>query len=397
MTSGTTTQTRKFQFFDEIKDDTLAIEENKKKIIEQKENEEENSFLKKLNINISSIVPIREMQVMDGIIFVCASVFYKETKLKTNRMLKIIGNDVIDEYTMFNNYYDFIIMRFSEKPLLIIFGSMKKMTENFNQVTSVKFYNASFFIEKRAERYPVKQEVSDVNENYQEILTREIKLYKKGNSTIVCEAEGNKIEGLNNLEKCFGFTIDSTLSFAAIGLDKGEIAIISGFPNLLDCKGKKLKSILVNLPEKGGENLDITNIKFGELYSGKNEKKILYVSTKNFLAYYEWNYDENGIEDLENIIQCKMIQNINGVHEGCLFVKNNSLLIAPSDGKYIYEYSNCKLNKIEKDDTEKGKEMENYLLKEKKKVLCITIIILMIILFIKFQENLFQQYKFLII
>ena len=347
---------------DEIKEDVkLNLENKKNKILEQKESEEENPFLKKLNINISSIVPIREMQVMDGIIFACASVFYKETKLKTNRMLKIIENDVIDEYTMFNNYYDFIIMRFSDKPLLIVFGSMKKMTENFNQVTSIKFYNASYFIEKRTERYPVKQEVSDVNENYQEILTREIKLYKKGNTQIICEAEGNKSEGLNNLEKCFGFTIDSTLSFAAIGLDKGEIAIISGFPNLLDCKGKKLKSTLVNLPEKGGENLDITNIKFGELYMGKNEKKILYVSTKNFLTYYEWNYDEKGIDDLDNNIQCKIIQNINGVHEGCLFVKNNSLLIATSDNKYIYEYSNCKLNKLEKDEkgfikkSEKGK------------------------------------------
>ena len=76
------------------------------------------------------------------------------------------SNNVIDEYTMFNNYFDFIIMRFSDKPLLIVFGSMKRMAENFNQITSIKFYNASYFIEKRTERYPVKQEVNDVNENY---------------------------------------------------------------------------------------------------------------------------------------------------------------------------------------------------------------------------------------
>ena len=112
---------------------------------------------------------------------------------------------------------------------------------------------------------------------------------------------------------------------------------------------------MIRLSEREGENINITNIKFGELYSGKNEKKILYVSTKNFLAYYEWNPDEKGIDELDNNIPCQYIFQKICVHEGCLFVKNNSLLCASSDNKYIYEYSNCKLNKIEKDDKEKGK------------------------------------------
>ena len=363
MTStGSTSQTRKFQFFDEIKDNISTLDENNKIIEKKEDEEEENPFLKKLNINISSIVPTKEMQVMDGIIFVCGSVFYKESKLKTNRMLKIIDNQVIDEYTMLNNYYDFILMKFLDKPLLIVFGLMKTVFEkNLSQVTSIKFYNASYFIEKRNKRYPVKAEVSDFTENYPEILLREIKLYRKGNSGIVCEAEGNRVEGLNHLEKCVGLTVDSSLNYAAIGLDKGEVAIISAFPNLLDCKGKKLKSTLISLPEKGGSYIEITNIKLGELFSGKNEKKILYVSTKNYLAYYEWNFDEKGIDDLDNNIQCKFIQNIPGVLEGCLYVKNNSLLVASADDKFIYEYSNCKLNKLEKDEnglikkSEKGK------------------------------------------
>jgi hypothetical protein len=365
MTSiSSTSQTRKFQFFDEIKENISLSEENNNKIIEKKDYEEENPSLKKLNINISSIVPTKEMQVMDGIIFVCGSVFYKETKLKTNRMLKIIDNEVIDEYTMLNNYYDFILMRFSDKPLLIVFGLMKKITNDqssLSQVTSIKFYDASEFIEKRNERYPVKAEVTDLKENYPEILLREIKLYKKGNSAIVCEADGNRVEGLDHLEKCIGLTVDSYLNYAAIGLDRGEIAIISAFPNLLDCKGKKMKCTLISLPEKGGSYIEITNIKLGELDMGINEKKILYVSTKTYLAYYEWNIDEKGTDDLDNSIPCKFINNIPGVLEGCLCLKNNSLLIASADDKFIYEYSNCKLNKLEKDEKglidkkEKGK------------------------------------------
>ena len=359
--TGSSSTTRKFQFFDEIKEDLPKNEINT--INKINETEEEKPFLKKIDINISSIVPIKEMQIIDGIIFVCANVFRKGEKQthKNQGILKIIDNQVIDEYIMFNDYYDFIIMKYLDKPLLIVFGSMKRMDEEYKKISSIKFYNPSYFLENRMERYPVKEKITEITENYPEILQREIKLYKKGNSSVLCEAEGNKIEGLNSLENCKNFTVDSLLTYAAISLDKGQVLIISATPNLLDCKGKKIKSNLITLPEKGGENIEITNIKIAELYEGKTEKKILYVSTKNYLAYYEWNPDEKGIDDLDNGIQCKYIENITGVLEGCLYAKNNSLLIATADEKYIYEYSNCKLNKLEKDENgniyffEKGK------------------------------------------
>lgn len=91
-------------------------------------------------------------------------------------------------------------------------------------------------------------------------------------------------------------------------------------------------------------------------------KKILYVSTKKYLAYYEWNFDEKGSDDLDNNIQCKFIKNVPGVEESCLYAKNNGLLIASNDNKFIYEYSNLKLNELEKDSNgnikaeEKGKK-----------------------------------------
>ena len=356
--SATNTSTRKFQFFDEIKEDIPKNEISTTNTIN--ETEGETPLLKKLDINISSIVPIKEMQIIDGIIFVCANIFRKGEK-QTNKnqgILKIIDNQIIDEYIMFNDYYDFIIMKLIDKPLLIVFGSMKRMDEDYKKIASIKFYNPSYFLEKRMERYPVKSQITEITENYPEILQREIKLYKKGNSAILCEAEGNKIEGFNSLENCKYFTVDSTLNYAAISLDKGQIIILYGSPNLLDCKGKKIKSNLIYLPEKGGDIIEITNIKIGEIYQGKSEKKILYVSTKNFLAYYEWNSDDKGLDDLENGIQCKFFQNISGVLEGCLYAKNNTLLIATADDKNIYEYSNCKLNKLERDETGNVKKSE---------------------------------------
>ena len=365
--TGVNTQARKFQFFDEIRDNDMQNEEKNinsiNNINEQKENEneEKSESMKKLNINLSSVSPEKEgqMQVLDGVLFICASVVYKDIKQKNNRILKVVNNRVIDEYIMFNTYYDFYLMNFSGKPLIIVFG-FSKYTEKFYKVTSIKFYNASPFINKKEERYQVKEKITDIDENYPELLQREIRLYKKGN-TIICETEGNINEGLTNLENCLSFTVDSSLNYAAISLTKGEILIISAFPNLLDCKGKKMKTFLLSLPEKGGSNVEITNIKFGEIQFGRNEKRILYVSTKKYLAYYEWNYDEKGVEDLDNNIECKYIDNVPGVLPGGLFAKNNNLLVASSDDKFIYEYTNCKLNKLEKDEDgnikigEKGK------------------------------------------
>lgn len=360
-TTGTTSQTRKFQFFDEIMDDINFVDDNNpNKINEIKDNENEKT--EKLNINLSSVVPMKDMQVLDGVIFICATVIYKETKKKNTGILKILNNKVIDQYFMFNKYYDYIIMKYMDKPLLIVLGSQKKMTETaISENASIKFYNASNFIDKKDERYPIKEQIKDMEENYPELLQREIKLYKKGNSNIICETELNaKNEGLNKIDNCIGLTVDSTLNYAAIALDKGEVIIINAFPNLLDCRGKKMKTTLLSLPERGGSIVEITNIKFGELYSG-SERKVLYVSSKNYLAYYEWNYDEKGADDLDINIQCKFFANAPGVIEGALCVKKYSLLFAPSDDKFIYEYLNCKLNRLEKDEfgnikkSEKGK------------------------------------------
>ena len=121
------------------------------------------------------------------------------------------------------------------------------------------------------------------------------------------------MEGLNHLGKCLSFTVDPTLNYAAISLPKGEILILNAFPSLLDFNKKKLKTFYLDIPEKGGSVMEITNIKFGQIYSGKGEKKILYVSTKKYLAYYEWSFDEKGNDDLDNNIQCQFIKNVSGV------------------------------------------------------------------------------------
>ena len=346
---------RKFQFFDEVEETKDKNDINENNIIEEKKEEDkdkEKIKLKKLNISISSIAPFGRMQCLDDVIFLCATVFYEEKKTKGIRFLKIYNNQVIDEYIMFNKYINFQLMQLQDKPLLIVVGSMKKIIENLKEITSIKFYNIANFIENKDSPYSVKEKINDVSENYPELLLREIKFYKKGNN-ILCETEG-KVEDLPSLENCTSSIIDDYLNYAAIGLNKKNILILSAFPNLLDCKGKKIKTIILSPPEKDGIPVEITNIKFGELnHEEEDETKVLYVSTKNYLAYYEWIYDDRGGDDLDNNIQCKFINNIPGVSQNCLYSYGNLLLVATNDDKYIYEFKNLKvitLNKEEKKD-----------------------------------------------
>ena len=344
---------RKFQFFDEVEETKDKNDINENNIIEEKKEEDkdkEKIKLKKLNISISSIAPFGRMQCLDDVIFLCATVFYEEKKTKGIRFLKIYNNQVIDEYIMFNKYINFQLMQLQDKPLLIVVGSMKKIIENLKEITSIKFYNIANFIENKDSPYAVKEKVNDVSENYPEILLREIKFYKKENN-ILCETEG-KVEDLPVLESCTSAIIDDYLNYAAIGINKKNILILSAFPNLLDCKGKKIKTVILSPPEKDGIPVEITNIKFGEIKQEEDETKVLYVSTKNYLAYYQWICEDKGGDDLDNSIQCQFIINIPGVSENCLYSCDNLLLVATNDNKYIYEYIDLKINinKEEKKD-----------------------------------------------
>ena len=351
-------QTRKFLFFDEVKEtqdknDTKNIEVKKEEKNEtEKENEDTDKPKEKLNFSLNSAIQIRGIQCLDEVIFLCGKVVEMVEKHMKNMkigILKIYDNKLIDIYIMSNDYYDYQLIKFQDKPTLIVFGAQKKINENLNKITSIKFYNASQFIENKDQPYKVQRKVEDALENYEEILLREIKFYKKGNS-IICEAEG-KIEELPSIENGTSLAVDENLNYAAIGLNKRNILILSAFPNLLDCKNKKIKQVMITPPEKVGVNNEITNIKFG---AQKGGIKILYVSTNSYLAYYEWEVDNRGSDDLDNSIQCKYIQNIPGVSPDYLYSYDNYLLVATKDDKYIYDYTDLILNK---NSTEEKKDI----------------------------------------
>ena len=349
-------KTKKFIFFDEVKESednnkAKTIEnkkEEKKEIEKEKDNNENQEEI--LNFNLSSAVQIKGLQCLDEVLFLCGTVTEKIKKNKKIGLLKIFDNQLIDIYNMFNTYYDFQLIKYQDRPILILFGLMRKKEENFKEITSIKFYNASQFIENKDQPYKVQRKVEDPLENYPELLLREIKFYKKGNN-IILESDG-KIEELDSIKNCSSLVVDDNLNYAAIGLNKKNILILSAFPNLLDCKGKKIKQIMITPLEKLGVSTEITNIKFGYVKYQKYDSKVLFVSTNNYLSYYEWTSDNKGNDDLDNSIECKYVQNISGVSPDCLYCNYNYLLVATNDDKYIYDYTNLILNK--KDEKEKS-------------------------------------------
>ena len=131
-------QTRKFLFFDEVKEtqdknDTKNIEVKKEEKNEtEKENENTDKPKEKLNFSLNSAIQIRGIQCLDEVIFLCGKVVEMVEKHMKNMkigILKIYDNKLIDIYIMSNDYYDYQLIKFQDKPTLIVFGAQKKIHE----------------------------------------------------------------------------------------------------------------------------------------------------------------------------------------------------------------------------------------------------------------------------
>ena len=337
---------RKFQFFEEIIENAKSIttnintNNNSQNTINDTSEKTENPPQKTCNISLSSIVLEKDHQIqaMDGVIFASGKIVYEVNKQKQKkyRILKIVSNQVIDEYILFNKYYfDFLIFEFDSRPLMAALGSsLEGMAQN---ISSIKFYDISPFLENKLSRYPVKKGVTELEENYPSLLKNQIRLLsKKSSNILLCDTEGNKTTGYYSFDDLSVFTLNSSLTICAIATGKGDILLLFGFPNFIDCKGKEIKIIL--LQHQTGVEPGITNLKLAE-FKGK---RILYATTKDSIFYYEWSCDEKltPMEDIENSIEINYLyKNERGADNGCLNVKNNLLTFATSD-ELIFEYKN---------------------------------------------------------
>ena len=352
MIKNRATNVRKFPFFELIKESS--------KIPPEEIPEDDPSkpiHLQKSNISVCNITPsgARQMHAIDGLVFLNGKAIHKKDgkMIRESLIMKILDNEVIDEYRIFNGvYYDFSLHIFEEKPYFVVVGG------NFNEymidghlelfmATAIKIYDATNFIKKKNERYPVPPNLNPTDEPYPKLLIKKIKLLKKlSDEKLVCDTEGDKMEGYESFQNINAFSINDSFTHAAISLDKGGILLIYAFPNLLECSTKRMKMIYLPKILVKDREPHITNLDFAEIIVKNELKRILYATTANSVYYYEWKLDNDKHSNAENKIKLvELNQDGKGAYSGCVAVKNKSLLMGSSYDDFIAEFDNLEFGK----------------------------------------------------
>ena len=339
---------KKYQFFEEYLD---KPDQN------QKNNTNNSNKAYSLNLNDISPSGISQMQSIEDIIFICGKAIYKVKSqiIRESLILKIINNQIYDEYRMFNGlYYDFKIRLFNDKYYFIILGGdliryIKDKKEEMLMVTTIKIYDANNFIEPKYGKY-IEENLEE--EPYSKSLIQKLQILKKIN-------ENEFIIGINpndksqyslyeSFQNVISFSINTNFTHIAISSIKGDIILISGFPDLIQCDKNKIR--MQFLPKIIPKNREIylSNLEFASLINKKNiNKTLLYASTTNSVYYYEWKTElfnnKNNNNENENIKLKSLIEDGKGAYNSCLNSKENLLLISLANDNYILEYKNLSL------------------------------------------------------
>ena len=341
---------KKYQFFEESQD---KPEQNQNNINNNFSNEN-----KSYSLTLNDITPsgINQMQSIDDIIFICGKAIYKINSqiIRESLILKIINNKIYDEYRIFNGlYYDFKIKFFQNKYYFIILGGdliryIKDKKEEMLMVTTIKIYDAYNFIEPKYEKY-IEENIE--GEPYSKSLIKKLQILKKINENEfiigINSEDKTQYSNYESFQNVISFTIDSNFSNIAISSIKGDIILISGFPDLIQCDKNKIRmEFLPKIIPKNRE-IFISNIEFASFLSKKNiNKKILYASTANSIYYYEWKSESSknkNNKENDNIKLKTLVEDGKGAYNSCLNSKNNLLLIALTNDSYILEYKNLNL------------------------------------------------------
>ena len=333
---------KKYQFFEESLDKT-----------NQNVN---NASNKTSSLTLNDISPsgINQMQAIEDILFICGKAIHKINSqiLRESLILKIINNKIYDEYRMFNKlYYDFKIKYFKDKFYFIVLGGdlirfVKDKKEDELMVTSIKIYEAYHFIEPKYDKY-IDDNID--GENYSKSLIKKIEILKKidENEFILGLNTNDKSQYTNyeSFQNVISLTIDSNFTHIAISSIKGDIILISGYPDLIQCDKNKIRmEFLPKIIPKNRE-IFISNIEFTSYISKNNLNKIiLYASTSSSVYYYQWKEEINSSRANENRnIKLKTLIEDKGAYNSCLNSNNNFLIIALTNDNYLLEYKNLTL------------------------------------------------------
>ena len=349
MINNSSSTVRKYPFFEEVESES---KQNKELFISH-----EDSQLKDTPITLNDIKPISidQMCAIDDIIFINGKAIHKiqGTLARESVIIKIYNNKVVDSYRMFNGvYYFFQIRYFYEKPLFVTAGGnfdkyISKGREEQFMFTSIKIYNAKPLLNKDENKYEIPKNLKATDEQYPKLLIKQIRILKNlKTNELLCDTEGDKMEGYESFQNIVLISINSSFSHIAVGLDKGDILLISAYPNILECTEKEIKiRFLPKIIPKDRE-IHITNLEFSEMYINNEPKRILYASTASAIYYYEWKYETKRGSNAENDIELKeLVQDGKGAYRSCISIKNNLMLLASSNNDFIIEYENLEFGK----------------------------------------------------
>jgi hypothetical protein len=296
---------RKFHFFDTVKETNLTnINVSEESVKEVKENSKENNTelnQKDIDISINNITisNLGQMNTIDGILFINGRAIYKkgEKMIRENLIMKVKNNEIIDFYKMYFVHFNFSINIFEEQPYFTVIGSgvneyKFEGKKDYFQLTSIKIYDANPFIKSETKIKPDKGIETGV-EPYPKLLKKEIKILKrKSDQKLVCfNNEGDNLnEDYESFPNINAFSVDNSFTYIAVNIDKENIILIYGFPNLLECNIKDIK--MIYLPKIENTKIEeieiesITNLKFGVLKIKDELKQVLYTSTNYSIYYY---------------------------------------------------------------------------------------------------------------
>ena len=342
------TNIRKFQFFETINKPPAEKKNDKIKIKDNDENKEEKSSITLDNI---SIIGPKQMTTIDGYIFINGKTTHKKEggMVRENLIMKILDNEVIDEYRFFNVvYYDFCIKKYEENPYFIVVGSnfYDKGEKEVFIITSIKIYNAATFIKsKKKIEIEIEGGIQTGAEPYPKFLIKHIKLLKRlSDGKLVCDNK-EKMEKYESFQHINAFSMNENCTYAAISIEGVGIILVYGYPNLIECNINDINMIYLPKIKYGDREVNITNLEFANLNIQNEMKRILYVTTGNSIYYYIWNYETEKDFNLENIMLRELGQERIGAYYGCIAVKGNSLLIGSSNDDIIGEYNNLEFGK----------------------------------------------------
>jgi hypothetical protein len=300
------TTIKKFQFFDLEEPRADEINESR-----------DNSFA-----NVSPY----QMYAVNQMIFLSAKVKRKveNSLLNENLILKIVKNKIEDEYFIYNKMiHYFQLKQFNSKSYFVTCGGdfKEQLVGNdklFIFLTSIKIFEVTRLLDRNHK---------STNRNIDEFMIKQINLLRNienGNLYLGKDFPKN-VESIQNI---ISFAISNDFTSCAIGLDRGQIILVQGSPNLFEVMDKNIKMRYLTQIDT---ELHITNLAFTKMTYYKEETNVLYATTTKAIYVYKIYDKKDEIWELNND---------SGAYSGCIAVEGDKLVIASSVETYIIEYVN---------------------------------------------------------